>query len=269
MTPEDEGEGYTASDGKGNGDRINFDLDGKAASPIQNPLIQQVIQKGKPMVVVLEGGSVINMPWLVVGTRRRDGLVPGPRRRQRARSSPLRKRELQRQAAGHLAELVQRRADVRRRESGDDDGLLRRIQVLRYHNSIAPLFAFGYGLSYTKFTYSNLIVPCSTVTKDSVVNVQGGGDEYGDSVDGDEISMLFASYPNTKQRRPVKELKAFHRTTIKAGQTVLITMPLRVQDLKYWDSTSHSWQWENGPVKLQVGGTSDNLQLSDSITIMN
>src|SRR4029077_7315130 len=67
LTPEDEGEGYTSKDGSG-GDRTSFDLDDKIVhvnnqAAIQDPLIRSIVAKGKPMVVVLEGGSVISMPW--------------------------------------------------------------------------------------------------------------------------------------------------------------------------------------------------------------
>src|SRR5262249_32144235 len=58
LTPEDEGEEYT-----GAGDRPNFSLDGKKGGTLQNNLISAVAGKHKPMVVVLEGGSVIDMPW--------------------------------------------------------------------------------------------------------------------------------------------------------------------------------------------------------------
>jgi beta-glucosidase len=266
LTAQDEGEGYTAV-GPGGGDRVNFDLDGKASAPIQNPLIQSVIATGKPTVVVLEGGSVINMPWLASAGAVVMAWYPG-------------------QDGGHaLGDLLLGNANFSGKlpvtwpNSWNDEPTFagaNQTTTMDYYvgykyfdnKGTMPLFAFGHGLSYTTFSYSELSVPCTTVTKDAVVNVQAKVTNSG-PVDGDEISMLFVSYPMTKQRRPKKELKAFHRATIKAGQTLLVTIPLRVEDLKYWDATSHSWQWENGPVQIQVGGSSDNLPLTDSITIMN
>jgi beta-glucosidase len=266
LTPEDEGEGYTSGDGTG-GDRLNFNLDGKATTPLQNPLITAVAALGKPMVVVLEGGSVISTPWLTSVPALVFAGYPG-------------------QVGGRaLADLLFGNANFSGKVAvswpnayGDEPmfAAANKITTMGYYvgykyfdeNAIAPLFPFGFGLSYTTFTYSHLLIPCSTVATDSVVNVQVEVTNSG-TVDGDEISFVFASYPNTTQRRPKKELKAFARTTIKAGATELVTIPLRVEDLKYWNSTSHSWEWENGAVQLQVGGSSTSLTLTGSITVMN
>jgi beta-glucosidase len=87
------------------------------------------------------------------------------------------------------------------------------------------------------------------------------------TVAGDEISYLFVSYPSTAVRRPAKELKGFVRETVQPGQTVQITIPLRISDLKYWDTTSNSWQIESGPVTVMVGGSSTNLPLSDTLLV--
>ena len=96
----------------------------------------------------------------------------------------------------------------------------------RYYDKqgITPLYPFGYGMSYTNFTYSNLVVPCSTVTKNSVVNITVDVTNSG-SVAGDEVVMLFISYPNATKRRSVKELKGFARVTIAAGAKQTVTIP--------------------------------------------
>jgi beta-glucosidase len=270
LTPEDEGEEYTSSDGSG-GDRsngsgvANFNLDGKSSSPTQNALIQAVAAKGKPMVVILEGGSVIDMPWLSTVPAVVMAWYPG-------------------QDGGHaMGDLLFGNANFSGKlpvtwpaAEADEPAFVGSggSTTMDYYvgykyfdkNAKTPLFPFGAGLSYTTFTYSNLVVPCSTVTKDSIVNVQALVTNSG-TVDGDEVSFLFVSYPNTAQRRPAKELKGFHRTHIKAGQSVLINIPLRVQDLKYWDTTTHSWAWESGTVQVMVGGSSTSLTLKDTFTL--
>jgi beta-glucosidase len=266
MTPEDEGEEYTSSDGSG-GDRLNFDLDGKSTTKYQNPLIEAVAALNKPMVVVLEGGSVISLPWLSTVPAVVMAWYPG-------------------QDGGHaLGDLLFGNANFSGKlpvtwpNSWNDEPAFTGANGqttmgyyvgYKYFDQMgtAPLYPFGYGLSYTTFTYANLEVPCSTVTTGSVVNVQADVTNTG-TVDGDEVSFLFVSYPNTAQRRPKKELKGFHRATIKAGETVRITIPLRVEDLKYWDTTSHSWKWENGPVEIMVGGSSAQLPLTDTMTVSN
>jgi beta-glucosidase len=138
----------------------------------------------------------------------------------------------------------------------------------RYFDNAAktPLFPFGYGMSYTKFDYSNLVVPCATVTKTGVVNVSVDVTNSG-SVAGDEVVLLFASYPGTTKRRSVKELKGFARVSLDAGAKKTVTLPLRVSDLKYWDKDASNWAVESGSVKVMVGGSSATLPLSDTFTV--
>jgi beta-glucosidase len=128
------------------------------------------------------------------------------------------------------------------------------------------LFPFGAGLSYTTFQYANLGVPCATVTDGGVVEVTADVTNTG-TVAGDEVTFLFVSYPNTTVRRPAKELKGFVREAVQPGQTVQVTIPLRISDLKYWDTTSSSWMIESGPVTIMVGGSSTALPLSDTLVV--
>jgi beta-glucosidase len=286
MTPEDEGEEYTSSDGSG-GDRLNFNLDGKSTTQYQTPLITAVAALNKPMVVVLEGGSVIAMPWFSSVPAVVMAWYPG-------------------QDGGHaLADLLFGTANFSGKlpvtwpSSWNDEpqftGAVGGQTTMDYYvgykyfdhyhsgygyidgsgasaadagSTTSPAFPFGYGLSYTTFSYANLQIPCSSATTGSVVNVQADVTNTG-MVSGDEVSFLFVSYPNTTQRRPLKELKGFHRATIPAGQTVRITIPLRVEDLKYWNATSHSWQWESGTVNIMVGGRSTQLPLTGTMTVTN
>ena len=79
---------------------------------------------------------------------------------------------------------------------------------------------------------------------------------------GDEVSFLFVSYPATKRagHSNVKELKGFVRThDIMPGATATVTIPLRVSDLKYWDTPASKWVVETGPIDVMVGGSSDKL----------
>jgi beta-glucosidase len=269
LTYEDEGEGYTSS-----GDRTSFSLDDKninvhKMAPVQNPLIAAVAALGKPMVVVLEGGSVIDMPWLSQVPAVVMAWYPG-------------------EAGGKaLGDLLFGKVNFSGKlpvtwpKAWADEPLFTAgvnkpttmgyFLGYRYFDAMAttPLFAFGHGLSYATFSYSNLQVPCSTVTQKSVVDVQVDVTNTG-SVDGDEITFLFVSFPSgamSTPRRSVKELKGFHRTTIPAGKTVRIHIPLPVAILKYWDQTNHKWAVESGVHKIMVGGSSDALTLTDTLTV--
>jgi hypothetical protein len=87
---------------------------------------------------------------------------------------------------------------------------------------------------------------------------------------GDEVSFLFVSYPNTKRtgHKPLKELKGFVRTAgITSRSTVMVTIPLRIADLKYWDTPTSKWVYETGPIQVMVGGSSDRLSAPVALTL--
>ena len=259
LTPQDEGEEYT-----GAGDRPNFALDGKSGTNAQNALIAQVAALNKPMVVVLEGGSVIDMPWLsqvpAVVMAWYPGMVGGTALGKLLFGDA--------NFSGKLPITWPKQwAD----EPAFNSGTTTQFDYYAgYHyfdqNNITPLFPFGAGLSYASFQYRNIEVPCATVTDGAVVQVKADITNTG-TVAGDEITFLFVSYPSTKVRRPAKELRGFLRETIQPGQTVRVTIPLRVSDLKYWDTASSSWKIESGPVKVMVGSSSVNLPISDTFSV--
>ena len=145
-----------------------------------------------------------------------------------------------------------RRATGRRspttRAARHDDGLLPRLPVLRHNGTaLTPVarasFPFGYGLSYTTFSYQNLQVPCSTVRTGR--RRQRHRRRHNQSaVAGTETVFLFVQYPGLvgqqPRRRSYKELKGFYRVSLAAmgtpGGRSASPIPLRVKDLKYWDT---------------------------------
>jgi beta-glucosidase len=139
------------------------------------------------------------------------------------------------------------------------------------HFNVAPLYPFGHGLSYTSFEYRKLQLGCSEMGKGAVlpvvVNVANTG-----TIAGDEIVMVFVSFPDTQARRPAKELKGFARVHLDAGQERQITIPVRLADLDYFQMDSPTgntgkWVVESGNVKVMVGGSSANLPLSATVKI--
>jgi beta-glucosidase len=262
LTPYDEGEEYN-----GSGDRTTFALDGKMNSGTQNALITAVAALGKPMVVVLEGGSVIDMPWLsslpaasAVVMAWYPGMKGGAALGQLLFGKANFSGKLPISWPKQLSDLPT--------FNGGATTTMDYYVGYRYfdNKSITPLFPFGFGLSYTQFTYSNLVVPCGTASQSAVVNVSVDVTNSG-TVAGDEVVLLFVSYPGTAKKRPAKELKGFARVTIAAGAKQTVTIPVRVSDLSYWDSTSSKWAIEASTVKVMVGPSSANLPLSDTFTV--
>jgi beta-glucosidase len=285
LTPYDEGEEYTNA-----GDRKSFALDAKqtgADATVQNDLITAVAALNKPMVVVLEGGSVIDMPWLssvpAVVMAWYPGLDGGHALGDLLFANPIASGPNMGTPASFAGKLPvtwpQNPGFGPPNEPTFNAGS---TTVMGYYlgyrwfenQSVTPQYYFGDGLHYTTFSYSNLFVPCSTVTTKGVVNVTVDITNTG-KVASDETAFLFVGYPNSKvtnrQSKNYKELKGFYRTptAVQPGQTVNVTIPLRVSDLKYWDATNKVWAWETGAVQVYVGPSYENLMLSDMLTIGN
>ena len=266
LTPYDEGEEYN-----GSGDRKTFALDGKPNNAgnntgVQNKLITDAVTNagGKPVIVVLEGGSVIDMPWLdkvsAVVMAWYPGMVGGA-----AMGEVLFGKK---NFSGKLPiSWPKSLSDLTTFDGGATTAMDYYLGYRYYDNaSKTPLYPFGYGMSYTKFDYTNLVVPCGSVTKTGVVNVSVDITNAG-TVAGDEVVLLFASYPGTTKRRSVKELKGFARVSLDAGAKKTVTIPLRVSDLKYWDKDKGDWLVESGSVKVSVGPSSATLPLTDTFTV--
>ncbi len=128
-------------------------------------------------------------------------------------------------------------------------------------NSKPVRYWFGYGMSYTTYSYSNLQVLCSKVSPSGRLNVQVTVTNNG-KVAGDEIVQLYIGYPNSKApQRPVKELKAFTRVTLAPGASQNVQLSIPASDTAYWDVSKNAWTVESVAHKVLVGPSADPTQL--------
>jgi beta-glucosidase len=129
-----------------------------------------------------------------------------------------------------------------------------------------PLYAFGFGLSYTTFAYSNLrISPAKMEDKGNVtvsVDVKNSGKR-----DGDEVVQMYVAYPNSSVARPIEELKGFQRISLHAGESRTVSLRLTAKSLAYWKDETSSFVVEPGAVEVWVGSSSDNIKLHQIINI--
>ena len=130
-----------------------------------------------------------------------------------------------------------------------------------------PLYAFGYGLSYTSFAYSKLRVNTSTLKEGGTAMVSVDVKNTG-ARDGDEVVQLYVSHEGSSMSRPLEELKGFARISLKAGQTKTVTLPLESKTLAYWDEGKKAFALEKDRVVVKVGGSSDNLPLNTTVPVM-
>jgi beta-glucosidase len=129
-----------------------------------------------------------------------------------------------------------------------------------------PLYAFGYGLSYTGFAYEGLKLSEQKVKADGSVQVTVKVKNTGQRV-GDEVVQLYVQHLGSKVERPQLELKGFQRVRIEPGAEREVTLELKPRDLAYWDTASHIWRVEQEQVRVLAGGSSDNLPVQATLAV--
>jgi beta-glucosidase len=130
----------------------------------------------------------------------------------------------------------------------------------------APLFPFGFGLTYTNFEYSGLESDKNYLQEGEVVNLKFNLRNAG-NFDSDEVPQLYVSFPDSKVIRPAIALKGFKRVFIAKGETIKVSIPLKAEDLAYWDSVKHSFVLEKGIVRFFIGTSSEDFRLFGEIII--
>lgn len=123
-------------------------------------------------------------------------------------------------------------------------------------------YPFGHGLSYATFEYSLMQVSPTIEGFDVSFTLFNRS-----QVDAEEVAQVYVSRPASRIERPVKELKAFRRIALKAGESKNVTIPVRRSDLCHWDEPAQAWMLEPGSIAFFVGGSSMQLTLSETTII--
>ncbi len=131
---------------------------------------------------------------------------------------------------------------------------------------IAPLYPFGYGLSYTSFDYSALHTSKKIYTTGETITTTITIKNTGQYA-GKETVELYVSKPNSKVERAEKELKAFTKVMVPAGKTASVNLTIPVTDLAYYDEAQKKWVVEPGDYKLLAGTSSADIKATDTISI--
>jgi beta-glucosidase len=121
-----------------------------------------------------------------------------------------------------------------------------------------PLYPFGYGLSYTQFTYGDLILDKTHLTGDQTLTASISLTNSG-QCDGAEVVQLYIRDLVGSVTRPVKELKGFKKVFLKAGESQTITFNITTKDLKFYNYELN-YDWEPGEFVIMVGGNSRDVK---------
>jgi beta-glucosidase len=129
-----------------------------------------------------------------------------------------------------------------------------------------PLYPFGFGLSYTSFKYSNLRTSSPKLASNGAVTVSVDVTNTG-AVAGDAVVQLYVKHLASKVARPSEELKGFKRVTIKPGEARTVEIPLKASTLAWWDESLPGFRVESEPVRVMVGNSSSDIQLSADVQV--
>jgi len=251
------------------GDRKQFNL------PFgQDKLIEAILKVNKNVAVILISGNAVAMPWVkevpailqawylgsegghaianvITGAVNPSGKLPF--------SFP---KKLEDNAAHSFGKLSY---------PGDSINVFYKEDILvgyRWFDTkkIAPQFAFGYGLSYTTFEYGKITTDKKTYSPDETIKISFTLKNTG-KVDGAEAVQVYASQPEASVMRPAKELKAFKKVFLKAGEIKTMELEVKVKDLAFYNETTHQWTVESGEFVLRNAASSVDVKSSASILV--
>jgi beta-glucosidase len=129
-----------------------------------------------------------------------------------------------------------------------------------------PLYPFGYGLSYTTFSYSNLRTSAEQLKRDGEITVSLDVRNTGSRA-GDEVVQMYVAHLRSKVERPIEELKGFKRIALEPGETKTVTLPLKASALAYWNSAKGAFEVEPDQVNVMVGTSSADIKLQQAVSI--
>ena len=120
---------------------------------------------------------------------------------------------------------------------------------------VPVMYAFGHGLSYVDFEYGALSLKKSKKSIKVSFDVKNLG-----NMEADEVAQLYVKRIGSAVERPVKELEAFDRVTLKAGETKKVTLEFPIEELAHWDNESNQWVLEHGKIEILVGSASNDIR---------
>ena len=131
-----------------------------------------------------------------------------------------------------------------------------------------PLYAFGHGLSYTKFNYSGGKLDSNKIAQDGTVKVTFTIKNSGGR-DGDDVAQVYYRHVNSKVPQPKESLCGFKRVSVQKGKSTQVTVEIPVQRLRYWDVEKKQYVVEAGNYEILVGAASDDIKLKLPFTVVS
>lgn len=256
LTEEFEGEGY---------DRENINMPSS-----HNNLVSEIAKANENTVVVLAGGSVVYIPWISeVKALLNSGL--GGQAGGSAVANILTGKV---NPSGKTAETYPLTFDDNPTFGNYPGGPVvsehkESVYIgYRYYDTAEKevLFPFGYGLSYTTFEYSCIKLSAKEINDTDTLKVSFTIKNTG-NVDGAEIAQVYVADKESTIFRPKKELRAFTKVFLKAGESKEVTLELSKRAFAYYNVNLGDWHVESGDFEIMVGASSRDIKLTDTVNV--
>lgn len=229
-----------------------------------NRLVEAVSRVNDNVIVVLEGGSPVEMPWaddvkaILNAYLGGQSVAPAIVDVLTGKANPC----------GKLAEtypvcLKDTPTSFRYPDSKEDVQYRESIFIgYRYYDKVERnvRFPFGFGLSYTSFEYSDIKLKKKNLTKGEGAKVTFTIKNTGD-VAGSEIAQVYVAKPESKIFRAPKELKGFVKVHLDPGEEKKVTVELDDRAFAFWNTATEDWCVESGEYKILVGASSRDIRL--------
>jgi beta-glucosidase len=234
-----------------------------------NSLISAVAAANPHTVVVLNTGSAVTMPWLSSVAGVLEAWYPG----QEDGNAIAALLFGDANPSGHLpvtfpTALSQVPASTTAQWPGTG-GTVQYSEGLdvgyRYYdaNNLTPLFPFGFGLSYTTFSFSSLSV--GTLSNGGAATVTATVTNTG-SREGADVAQMYVTDP-AASGEPPRQLEGFARVDLQAGQSKTVSFPLTQTNLQYWNASANAWATSTGNYTISVGDSDRNLPLTGTLAV--
>jgi beta-glucosidase len=251
--------GLSHADDRESIDRPDMILPGQ-----QDEVIAKLLQANANTIVMMIGGSAVEMPWanrtktllwgwyggmeaghayadILFGDANPSGKMPITLPKKLTDTAPIALN------------------DYHAKESLYSEGVFIGYRWFE-QQKIAPLFPFGHGLSYSQFNYSDVKLSSNSIKGDDTLTVTVNITNTS-KVDGAEVAQLYLHDIKASVPRPLKELKGFDKVWLKAGETQTAQFNLTKRDLSFWDINTNDWLAESGEFEVMIGSSVADIRL--------
>lgn len=244
-------------EGELNGERTSYDLPNN-----QNALIEAVAAANPHTIVVINSGGPVVMPWLNRVGGVLEAWYPGEQDGNAIAGILFGDAE----PGGRLPQTFPKKfSDEPPATDQYREGLYTGYRWFERQH-IAPLFPFGYGLSYTSFSYSEFTAPLRTPGNVPVrvsVAVHNTGGRA-----GPDVPQVYVGWPSTASgQEPARQLRGYQRVELPKGASRTVTMLLDRRSFSYWDTGRNNWTVQTGCFPIWVGRDAQQMVLTRQIAV--